>query len=101
MTLEQLAREQGVLWSDKTTPCLANVKDARGLESSNRLTARREDGQCIVRPFGKEITTASFAMYTFSLAVLIQAATLVSFSSFADHGMAIPSIPAGAFPESL
>lgn len=37
--------------------------------------------------FGLEINTASFTMYTFSLAVLVQALTLVSFSALADYGM--------------
>lgn len=36
---------------------------------------------------GLQINTASFAMYTFSLAVLIQALTLISFSALADYGM--------------
>lgn len=36
--------------------------------------------------FGLEINTASFAMYTFSLAVFVQALTLVSFSALADYG---------------
>lgn len=35
---------------------------------------------------GMELNTASFAMYTFSLAVLIQALTLVSSSALADYG---------------
>lgn len=35
---------------------------------------------------GLEVNTASFAMYTFSLAVLVQALTLVSFSALADYG---------------
>jgi MFS-type transporter involved in bile tolerance (Atg22 family) len=35
---------------------------------------------------GLTINTASFAMYTFSLAVLVQALTLVSFSALADYG---------------
>lgn len=35
---------------------------------------------------GLEINTASFAMYTFSLAVLVQALTLISFSALADYG---------------
>jgi len=46
----------------------------------------RDKNQCVVYPFGTEITTSSFAMYTFSLATLIQALSLVSFSSVADHG---------------
>lgn len=92
MTLEQLARERGVLWSDKTTPCI--VKAAAESANAARVTvaalfrrAKDEDNnQCVIRPFGFEITTASFAMYTFSLAVLVQALALVSFSSVADHG---------------
>lgn len=84
VTLEQLARERGVLWSDKTTPCIA--ADA-GPDSHARLLSRAEDnGQCVVHFFGTEVTTASFAMYTFSVAVFIQALTLASFSSVADYG---------------
>lgn len=45
----------------------------------------------MIRPFGIDITTASFAMYTFSIAVFVQALSLVSFSSFADHGRFIDS----------
>lgn len=40
----------------------------------------------MVNFLGAEITTASFAMYTSSAAVLVQAVTLICFSSFADHG---------------
>jgi len=40
----------------------------------------------MVTLLGKTMSTSSFAMYTFSAAVLVQALTLVSFSSFADHG---------------
>jgi UMF1 family MFS transporter len=54
-----------------------------------RLLARAasaDNNQCVVRVFGAELTTSSFAMYTFSLAVFTQALALVSFSSIADHG---------------
>jgi UMF1 family MFS transporter len=44
------------------------------------------DGQCVVHLFGVQVNTASFAMYTFSFAVLVQALVVVSFSSMADHG---------------
>lgn len=40
----------------------------------------------MVNVLGVPVTTASFAMYTFSLAVLIQALTLISFSALADYG---------------
>lgn len=43
---------------------------------------------------GSDISTSSFAMYTFSAAVLVQALTLICFSSFADHGklIALPRV---------
>ena len=89
MTLEQLARERGVLWSDKTTSCMAKKASETGVETAVSLLKRATDSenhQCVVRVFGAEITTSSFAMYTFSIAVFIQALALVSFSSIADHG---------------
>ncbi|KAL2757655.1 hypothetical protein ACRALDRAFT_1060980 [Sodiomyces alcalophilus JCM 7366] len=72
--LETLARENGVLASDRTTPC--GTSDSKG----------DGDGQCIVYVLGVEINTASFAMYTFSISVLIQALLVVSISCAADHG---------------
>lgn len=80
VTLEQLARENGVLYSDRSIPCVS--------PSTYRLLSRddRDPNQCVISLFGGEITTASFAMYTFSVAVLLQAIVLVSFSSFADYG---------------
>ncbi|OTA69267.1 autophagy-related protein 22 [Hypoxylon sp. EC38] len=67
--LESLARENGVLLSDRETPCGDN-----------------SNGQCIVTVLGIEINTASFAMYTFSISVLLQALLVVSISCAADHG---------------
>jgi UMF1 family MFS transporter len=62
---------------------------ANGTEMAARLLARateNDNNQCLIRVFGSEITTSSFAMYTFSIAVFVQALALVSFSSVADHG---------------
>ncbi|KAK4457991.1 putative autophagy-related protein 22 [Cladorrhinum samala] len=73
--LESLARENGVLLSDRTTPCGASNDKSSG-----------EGGQCVVYVLGMEINTASFAMYTFSVSVLLQALLVVSISSAADHG---------------
>ena len=54
---------------------------------SNDLTATEVDpSQCIVYIGGVEINTASFAMYTFSISVLIQALLIISMSGAADHG---------------
>ncbi|KUJ16915.1 uncharacterized protein LY89DRAFT_748077 [Mollisia scopiformis] len=89
VTLEQLARERGTLWSDRTTSCMAKSATDAGKTAVARVLSRASDSdnnQCIVNVIGLEITTSSFAMYTFSLAVFVQALTLVSFSSVADHG---------------
>jgi UMF1 family MFS transporter len=56
------------------------------LRAVGRATNDKNEGQCVIQPFGKDISTASFAMYTFSIAVLVQAVVLISFSSVADHG---------------
>ncbi|KAK0383160.1 hypothetical protein NLU13_9073 [Sarocladium strictum] len=72
--LESLARENGVLLSDPSKPCGAS-DDKSG-----------DDGQCVVYVLGIEINTASFAMYTFSISVLLQAILVVSISCAADHG---------------
>ncbi|KAH6898967.1 autophagy-related protein 22-like protein [Thelonectria olida] len=72
--LETLARENGVLLSDRKTPC------------GSSYSKQKDDGQCVVYVLGMEINTASFAMYTFSVSVLIQALLVVSISCAADHG---------------
>ncbi|KAL3469455.1 autophagy-related protein 22-1, partial [Aspergillus californicus] len=79
ITLEQMARERGVLFSDKTTPCTAtwHTPEASHVTGSS---------QCVVYILGAEINTASFAMYTFSVSVLIQAVLIISMSGAADHG---------------
>ncbi|KAM0255403.1 hypothetical protein ACHAQJ_005771 [Trichoderma viride] len=72
--LETLARENGVLLSDPTKPC--GSSDSKS----------EDDGQCVVYVMGIQINTASFAMYTFSASVLLQALIVVSISCAADHG---------------
>jgi MFS transporter, UMF1 family len=83
ITLEQLARDQGVLLSDKSTPCRTT--------RSTPLDPHKNHGHdelpaCVVYFLGAEINTASFAMYTFSLSVLVQALLIISMSGAADHG---------------
>ncbi|KAK8019924.1 autophagy protein Atg22 [Apiospora arundinis] len=74
--LESLARDNGVLLSDRKTPCpSSDIKPPKG-----------EESQCIVNVLGIEINTASFTMYTFSISVLLQALLVVSISCAADHG---------------
>ncbi|KAL7799140.1 autophagy-related protein 22-like protein [Trichoderma ceciliae] len=72
--LETLARENGVLLSNPDRPC----------GSSDSIS--EDDGQCVVYVLGIQINTASFAMYTFSASVLLQALIVVSISCAADHG---------------
>ncbi|KAH8645465.1 autophagy-related protein 22-like protein [Xylariales sp. PMI_506] len=76
--LESLARENGVLLSDRKTPCPSS--------DSGVHKTKGDDGQCIVQILGLDINTASFAMYTFSISVLLQALLVVSISCAADHG---------------
>ncbi|KAI5302090.1 Autophagy protein 22, partial [Ascosphaera pollenicola] len=101
LTLEQLAREHGVLYSDRSLSCVeprpsvnnATVATSAAVNGTVRaakyLARAIEDvdpDRCVVHVFGKELNTASFAMFTFSAAVFFQALTLVSSSSLADHG---------------
>jgi len=104
VTLEQLARENGVLRADGVTPCIAPVAAApetmgrvvrgvlgfvaREVAGGFEVVGREEKQVCVVRLLGGEVNTASFAMYTFSLSVAVQALTLVSVSAIADHGEA-------------
>jgi UMF1 family MFS transporter len=74
VTLEQLARENGVLQSDPTQACPSSFSPGGDKE------------QCVVHMLGLEINTASFVMYTFSISVLIQALLIISMSGAADHG---------------
>ncbi|KAJ9242857.1 hypothetical protein DTO271D3_541 [Paecilomyces variotii] len=94
MTLEQMARDRGVLLSDKTTPCSASWNSApksSPVSASELLSAWEnhhdpKTGACVVYFLGLEINTASFAMYTFSVSVLIQSLLIISMSGAADHG---------------
>ncbi|KPI40179.1 Autophagy-related protein 22-1 [Cyphellophora attinorum] len=82
ITLEQLARENGVLLSDRTTPCTASWKS----DEISMSSKHKELPACVVNILGVEVNTASFAMYTFSLSVLVQALLIISMSGAADHG---------------
>lgn len=90
ITLEQLARESGVLASDKITPCQADLQSLAASSTSNNVTQDQSRAasanQCIVFLLGTEINTASFAMYTFSMSVLLQSLLIISMSGAADHG---------------
>lgn len=84
VTLEQLARDRGVLLSDKTTPCRTAIQSPS--PTTPHTWATHELPACIISIGGIEINTASFAMYTFSLSVLVQSLLIISMSGAADHG---------------
>lgn len=92
ITLEQLARENGVLLSDRTTPCVSRLGPLESKTVSSMLmrsvvsATAEEAGQCVVHVLGMEINTASFAMYVFSISVFIQSILVISISCAADHG---------------
>ena len=83
-----------MLLLDRSTPCQANLDHL----VQNRIdknpfpalpaasSAARGNGQCIIQILGAEVNTASFALYTFSISVLIQALLIISMSGAADHG---------------
>ncbi|KAF4556226.1 putative autophagy-related protein 22-2 [Elsinoe fawcettii] len=89
IALEQLARGHGVLQSDRTTPC-TQAPGAPPPQPHSALDIRRppppKAAQCLVPFLGTEINTASFAMYTFSASVLLQALVVITMSGAADHG---------------
>ena len=91
ITLEQLARDQGVLLSDKSKRCSASFETSTpntnvSLNHPRTVSSPGSKGQCVVNILGADINTASFAMYTFSISVLIQALLIISMSGAADHG---------------
>lgn len=83
-----------MLLSDKSSPCQASFRQLRrhvstGISSqiaTMALSPRASNGPCVVYLLGREINTASFAMYTFSISVLIQSLVIISMSGAADHG---------------
>ncbi|KAF3491132.1 Atg22A-1p [Arthroderma uncinatum] len=89
LALEQMSRDQGVLLSDKKTPCTSTWQHSNataGARAVSPFKAAPSNNQCIVYMFGFEVNTASFAMYTFSTSVLIQSLIIISISAAADHG---------------
>ncbi|EMC99963.1 hypothetical protein BAUCODRAFT_64064 [Baudoinia panamericana UAMH 10762] len=88
IALETLARQSAsaVLASDHSRPCAQPGTE----RSFSNVTARRNQTphgvQCDFRFFGTYINTASFAMYTFSVSVLLQALLVITMSAAADHG---------------
>ncbi|EUC51056.1 hypothetical protein COCMIDRAFT_80448 [Bipolaris oryzae ATCC 44560] len=82
--LEQLARENGVFFSDPSRPCVSHSTSSR--RASEKEAAPASSEQCMVTYLGMQMSTSSLALYTSSAAVLLQALVLVCLSSFADYG---------------
>ena len=88
ITLEDLARasSSAVRADDHSKPCRAHSIDVSSHALDIRNAAKASSHQCVFKLFGFEINTASFAMYTFSISVLLQALVVVTMSGAADHG---------------
>ncbi|KAL9616075.1 MAG: hypothetical protein Q9160_009022 [Pyrenula sp. 1 TL-2023] len=88
ITLEQLARDQGVLAKDKSTPCKPSweMTGSGSVQVTDNGRNSPQTLECVVHILGRDINTASFAMYTFSISVLVQALLIISMSGAADHG---------------
>lgn len=72
--LEQFAREKGVRLDDHTIPCLAPTPPGNGtLPLPPGVGDPSKGVRCVVEIIGHiYIDTSSFALYTFSLSVLVQ-----------------------------
>lgn len=80
VTLEQLARETGVLRKDGITPCVQ-------VSSRNHAAlVRREESPCVLHILGAEVNSSSFVLYSTSLSVFFQTLVLISIGAIADYG---------------
>ena len=96
LTLEALARENGHLLGHPDVPCTPKALPLPipGPDPPHGLVAP-DPNQCIVYPFGIRMASSSFAMYTFSISVLLQSLVIVSMSGAADHGESVPDSARG------
>lgn len=85
MTLEELGRSVGVLLSDHKTPCRTKYPPSSPDNTLNSM-AKHELPACVIQLGSVEINTASFAMYTFSISVLLQSLLIVTMAGACDHG---------------
>ncbi|KAI5797920.1 vacuole effluxer Atg22 like-domain-containing protein, partial [Peziza echinospora] len=86
LALEGLARENGVVRGSGGRPCSGSgVGGGSGPPGDGGGSGGGVE-QCVVYILGWGVNTASFAMYTFSISVFIQALVIISMSGAADHG---------------
>ncbi|ODV84850.1 hypothetical protein CANARDRAFT_8421 [[Candida] arabinofermentans NRRL YB-2248] len=100
LLLEQIARDNGVQLSDKLTPCVGGSHDPNiplpDPPSDSMLKYVRDNisvnggeaNTCVLPVLGGRffIDPSSYALYTFSLSVLVQTIVVISMSGAADRG---------------
>lgn len=89
--LEQIARDNGVRLSDKTSPCRGSKHDPNSpyppQQPPDESALSRPDSCVLPIANGRwYIDTSSYALYTFSVSVLIQTICVISMSGMADRG---------------
>lgn len=86
--LEQIARENGVLASDRITPCVipSGNNPVPNPPPPNTVSSLDSDS-CLLPIFGKRfyIDTSSYALYTFSVSVLLQTVCVLTVSGISDN----------------
>lgn len=87
LLLEQFARNNGVLVKDHLTPCVSDSIENPGFPPPGEVAPSPQNPtECVVYVFGKYIDTSSYALYTFSISVLVQTLVVISMSGAADRG---------------
>lgn len=84
--LEQLARNNGVLDSDHLTPCVTPPGEQPIPQPPHNFLQQNTEA-CVLPIFGGRlyIDTSSYALYTFSVAVLAQTVSVLTISGIADN----------------
>ncbi|KAK9325687.1 autophagy-related protein 22-like protein [Lipomyces orientalis] len=82
--LEQLAREKSVMADDHSVACQES-EDVPG-QSPGAPPDSESQRYCVTPALGFYVHPASFALYTFSISVFLQALVVISMSGAADRG---------------
>ncbi|KAG7085607.1 hypothetical protein E1B28_003157 [Marasmius oreades] len=77
--LEQFARDNGYLQSDKITRCVDSVNVDEAVPDGG------PGARCVVKIGWFWIDSASFSLYVYSISVALQALTVISVGGIADH----------------
>jgi MFS transporter, UMF1 family len=84
VNLEQLARENGVLNYDRTTPCTGGLNLTA---ISTAMLSDEDRTRCVIHFLGITwMDSSSFALYTFSISTFLQTILVISMSGAADYG---------------